>query len=191
MSGFVLASTSPRRLALLASIGLTPDRVVAPEVDESALPKEKPRAVAQRLALAKARAGAALAPGALVLAADTVVSVGTRVLPKTEGDPEEARACLALLSGRTHHVTTAVAVLGADGQARQRAVPTRVSFKRLTGAEIDAYLATEEWVGKAGGYGVQGAAGRFVISLSGSYTGIVGLPLYETAHLLASFGVRL
>lgn len=191
MSGFVLASSSPRRLALLASIGLTPDRVVAPEVDEGALPKEKPRALAQRLALAKARAGVALAPGALVLAADTVVSVGTRILPKTEGDPEEARACLALLSGRTHHVTTAVAVLGVDGQARKRLVLTRVSFKRLTGAEIDAYLATEEWVGKAGGYGVQGAAGRFVISLRGSYTGIVGLPLYETANLLASCGVRL
>ena len=191
MTGFVLASTSPRRLALLGAIGLTPDRVVAPEVNEDPLPKEKPRVLAQRLALAKARAGAGLAPGAIVLAADTVVSVGARILPKTEGDPAEARACLELLSGRAHQVTTAVAVLDANGKARQRAVLTRVSFKRLTPAEIDGYLATNEWVGKAGGYGVQGVAGRFVISLTGSYTGVVGLPLYETANLLASCGVRL
>ena len=191
MTGFVLASTSPRRLALLGSIGLTPDRVVAPEVNEDPLPKEKPRVLAQRLALAKAQAGAVLAPGAVVLAADTVVSVGARILPKTEGDPAEARACLELLSGRAHQVTTAVAVLDASGKARQRAVLTRVSFKRLTPAEIDGYLATNEWVGKAGGYGVQGVAGRFVISLTGSYTGVVGLPLYETVNLLASYGVRL
>ena len=191
MTGFVLASSSPRRLALLGSIGLTPDRVVAPEVNEDPLPKEKPRVLAQRLALAKAQAGAVLAPGAVVLAADTVVSVGARILPKTEGDPAEARACLELLSGRAHQVTTAVAVLDANGKARQRAVLTRVSFKRLTPAEIDGYLATNEWVGKAGGYGVQGVAGRFVISLTGSYTGVVGLPLYETANLLASCGVRL
>lgn len=189
--GFVLASASPRRLALLAQIGLTPQRVVSPDVDEEPQKGERPRALAQRLALAKAAAGQALAPGMAVLAADTVVACGIRVLPKAETE-SQAQECLALLSGRAHQVLTAVAVaVPARVKAPLlRLVMTRVSFKRLTGAEIDAYLASGEWQGKAGGYAIQGRAGRFVTALNGSYSAVVGLPLYETANLLAAAGVR-
>lgn len=189
MSGFILASGSPRRLALLAQIGLTPALVISPDVDEAILPKERPRAAALRLALAKAQAGAAQAPEAVVLAADTVVACGARALPKAEAE-EEARACLSLLSGRSHQVITAVAVAQPGAPLRSRCVMTRVSFKRLTAAEIDDYLAGDEWRGKAGGYAIQGMAGRFVTALSGSYSAVVGLPLYEAANLLQSAGVR-
>lgn len=189
--GFVLASASPRRLALLAQIGLTPLRVVSPDVDEEPQKGERPRALAQRLALAKAAAGQALAPGMPVLAADTVVACGIRVLPKAETE-SQAQECLALLSGRAHQVLTAVAIATPKPAAAPllRLVMTRVSFKRLTGAEIDAYLASGEWQGKAGGYAIQGRAGRFVTALNGSYSAVVGLPLYETANLLAAAGVR-
>lgn len=186
----VLASASPRRLELLRQIGLVPDRVVPADIDETPLAKETPRLTALRLARAKAQAARTGAPDAYVLAADTVVAVGRRILPKVE-TPEEARACLALLSGRAHRVLTAVAVVAPDGRSAARLSETRVHFKRLTRAETDAYLAGGEWRGKAGGYAIQGAAGSFVMALQGSYTGVVGLPLYETRCLLEGLGFRL
>ncbi|MGE0595257.1 MAG: nucleoside triphosphate pyrophosphatase [Hyphomonadaceae bacterium] len=179
----VLASASPRRLALLAQIGVTPDEVRAADIDETPLPKELPRHLAQRLA--RAKAGAAAVAGAIVLGADTVVGVGRRILPKAETEAE-ARQCLALLSGRAHRVYTGVAIRSPAGDVRERLGEARVTFKRLTGAEIDRYIASDEWRGKAGGYAIQGLAGRFVTTISGSYSAIVGLPLYETANLLES-----
>jgi septum formation protein len=178
----VLASASPRRLALLAQIGVTPDRVAPADIDEAQKPGELPRTLAGRLAREKAERAAT--PGALVLAADTVVACGRRVLPKAETEAE-ARACLALLSGRAHMVITAVA-LKTDAGLRQREAIARVRFKRLTREEIDGYVASGEWAGKAGGYAIQGLAGQFVLSINGSYSAIVGLPLYETAALLQS-----
>jgi septum formation protein len=177
----VLASASPRRLELLAQIGVTPDAVIAADIDETPLRGETPRALALRLARAKAEA--ADAAGAVVLAADTVVAVGRRILPKAETEAE-ARACLTLLSGRTHRVYTGIAVKTAAGAVRVRLVETRVTFKRLLPDEIDAYIASGEWRGKAGGYAAQGLAGRFIVSIIGSYSSVVGLPLYETANLL-------
>ncbi|MBS0298001.1 MAG: septum formation protein Maf [Proteobacteria bacterium] len=185
----VLASASPRRSQLLAQVGVTPDRVEPADIDETPLKKETPRRLALRLAEAKARAAAERAPGAYVLGADTVVSVGRRVLPKAETQAE-ARACLELLTGRNHRVGTAVCVLAPDGRASSRLVETQVSFKRLTEAEIAGYLAGGEWRGKAGGYGAQGAAAAFITELSGSYTGVVGLPVYETLCLLEGLGWR-
>jgi septum formation protein len=183
----VLASASPRRADLLAQIGLVPDQIVHPDIDESPLADETPRRLAVRLARAKAEAVAA--EDAYVLAADTVVAVGRRLLPKAETEVE-ARACLALLSGRAHRVLTGVAVRAPDGRLSHRLSESRVHFKRLTPAEIEAYVAGGEWRGKAGGYGVQGRAGAFVIALQGSYSGVVGLPLYETAMLLEGLGYR-
>jgi septum formation protein len=177
----VLASASPRRLALLAQIGVTPDEVMAADVDETPLKGETPRLLALRLARAKAEA--MNANGAVVLAADTVVAVGRRILPKAETE-QQARDCLALISARSHRVYTGVAVRAPNGQIRERLAETRVAFKRLSPAEIDTYIASDEWRGKAGGYGVQGLAGRYIISIIGSYSSVVGLPLYETAHLL-------
>ena len=177
----VLASASPRRLDLLRQIGLEPARVISAEIDETPLPGETPRRLALRLARAKAEA--VVAQDAVVLAADTVVAVGRRILPKAETEAE-AWACLMLLSGRSHRVFTAIAVKGASGATRSRLVETRVAFKRLTKLDIEAYLASGEWKGKAGGYAVQGRAGAFVISIIGSYSAVVGLPLYETALLI-------
>lgn len=174
---------------MLGQIGLIPDSVAAADVDETPLAKETPRRLALRLALAKAAKIAPLHPDSHVLAADTVVAVGRRVLPKAD-KPEEVRACLALLSGRNHRVLTGVAVIAPSGRAASRLVETRVQFKRLSGAEIDAYVASGEGLGKAGGYGVQGRAGAFVIALVGSYSSIVGLPLYETVNLLTGLGCR-
>lgn len=185
----VLASASPRRLDLLRQVGVEPDRVAPTDLDETPHRKETPRLLALRLAREKARAAAATAPGAFVLAADTVVSVGLRVLPKAETEAE-ARACLALLSGRNHRVGTAVALIAPDGREASRLAETRVTFKRLTDQEIAAYLASGEWRGKAGGYAVQGIAGGFVTQLVGSYSGVVGLPLYETQCLLQGLGWR-
>ena len=185
----ILASASPRRLELLRQVGLQPDAVEAAEIDEQPTPGETPRRLALRLALAKAAAVAARRPDAHVLAADTVVAVGRRVLPKV-GTEAEGRACLALLSGRNHNVLTGVAAIAPDGRVASRLVETRVQFKRLSTREIDDYLATGEGIGKAGGYGVQGRAGAFVIALHGSYTGVVGLPLYETVNLLTGIGYR-
>ncbi len=183
----VLASASPRRLDLLRQIGLEPDRVEPMDIDETPHPNETPRRLALRLAGEKAEAAAQRAAGCYVLAADTVVSVGRRVLPKAETEAD-ARHCLALLSGRAHRVMTGIALIAPDGRMASRLSESRLHFKRLTPAEIDAYVAGGEWAGKAGGYGVQGAAGAFVMTLQGSYSGVVGLPLYETACLLAGLG---
>jgi len=185
----VLASASPRRLDLLRQIGLTPQAIEAADIDETALADETPRRLALRLARGKAGTIAARRPDAFVLAADTVVAVGRRVLPKVE-DEVQGRACLALMSGRAHRVLTAVAVCAPGGRTAARLVESRLIFKRLTLGEIDAYLASGEGVGKAGGYAIQGRAGRFVISLQGSYSAVVGLPLYETAALLSGVGFR-
>jgi len=182
MTRLILASASPRRLALLAQIGVTPDEVIAADIDETPLPKETPRALAVRLARAKA---AAVTAEGIVLAADTVVAVGRRVLPKAETEAE-ARACLHLLSGRSHRVYTGVAVRDARGDVRDRLVETRVAFKVLSPDEVAAYIVRGEWMGKAGGYAAQGLAGRYITSIIGSYSSIVGLPLYETANLLES-----
>ena len=181
----VLASASPRRLALLAQIGLAPERVLSPEIDETPRHDENPRACARRLARAKAEAAAV--PGALILAADTVVAAGRRILPKAETEAE-ARACLDLLSGRRHRVLTAVTLRLPDGTLRERLAESAVGFARLSQAEIAAYLASGEWHGKAGGYAIQGRAAQFIRFLSGSYSNVVGLPLFETAQLLRGAG---
>jgi len=183
----VLASASPRRLDLLAQVGVTPDRVDPADIDETPLRDETPRRHALRLAREKARAVAQRAPGDFVLAADTVVAVGRRILPKAETE-DQAIKCLALLSGRNHMVLTAVAVIGPDGREASRLVETRVQVKQLSDVERADYLAGGEWRGKAGGYAVQGVAGGFIIGLHGSYTGVVGLPLYETLNLLRGLG---
>jgi septum formation protein len=185
----VLASASPRRLDLLRQIGLTPDSVEAADLDEAPKPDETPRQLALRLAQAKAAHVAAGAPDAFVLAADTVVAVGRRVLPKAD-DAEQVRDCLRLLSGRAHRVLTGVAATAPGGRTVSRLVESRVHFKRLSPADVEAYLACGEGIGKAGGYAIQGQAGALVISLQGSYSGVVGLPLYETANLLAGLGYR-
>jgi septum formation protein len=189
----VLASASPRRLALLAQIGVKPDAILPSEIDESPLKGEPPRALAVRLAMEKASVAAEKAAKQvdlrprLTLAADTVVCVGRRILPKCE-TLDQAEACLTLLSGRGHRVYTGLALIALDGAARRRLVETRLRFKRLSRAEIDAYLASGEWRGKAGGYAIQGLAGAFVERLVGSYSNVVGLPLAETAALLAGQG---
>jgi nucleoside triphosphate pyrophosphatase len=185
----VLASASPRRLDLLRQIGLVPDAVDAAELDETPHAHETPRQLALRLAEAKAALVAARTAGAFVLAADTVVAVGRRVLPKAV-DAAEVRSCLELLSGRAHRVLTGIAVAAPDGRFASRLVESRVQFKRLSAADVDAYVACGEGVGKAGGYAIQGHAGALVISLQGSYSGVVGLPLYETVNLLAGLGRR-
>lgn len=183
----VLASASPRRMDLLRQVGVTPDAVVAAEIDETPLKTETPRQTALRLALSKAAKVAETHNDAYVLAADTIVAVGTRILPKVE-TPAQGRKCLELLSGRAHKVLTAVAVVAPDGRTVKRLVETRLHFKRLTAAEIDAYLRDGEGIGKAGGYAIQGKAGAFVMSIQGSYPAVVGLPLYETMNLLTGLG---
>jgi septum formation protein len=189
----VLASGSPRRLALLAQIGIEPDRLMPVTVDETPGKRETARSMARRLAEEKAAAAIARLKddpeyaGALVLAADTVVSVGRRILPKAE-TVEQALSCLKLLSGRAHRVHTAVALVTAKGAIRRRITETRVRFKRLSREDIDAYVASGEWRDKAGSYAIQGIAGAFVVKLIGSYTSVVGLPLYETMTLLTGEG---
>lgn len=183
----VLASASPRRLDLLARLGIVPDRVIATDIDETPGRREAPRPHATRLALAKAQAAAAEAPDALVLAADTVVGVGRRILPKAETE-DQARACLALISGRRHRVLTAVVLAVPDGRRLKRVVESAVTFQRLTEQQVEAYLAGGEWRGKAGGYAIQGSAEAFIRFLSGSHSNVVGLPLFETAQLLRGIG---
>ena len=184
----VLASASPRRVELLALVGIVPDRIEPADIDETPLPGETPPRLAARLAVGKALAVAERAPEAVVLAADTVVAVGRRLLEKA-ADEAEAVRFLKLLSGRNHRVLTGVAV-AAGGKVRQRVAEARVTFKVLSDAEIAAYVASGEWKGKAGGYGVQGRAGAFVTRIVGSYPAIVGLPLHETVNLLAGAGWR-
>jgi septum formation protein len=181
-----LASASPRRLELLRQIGVIPDEVAPAGIDESPLRDEIPRLHAIRLAQEKA-AAAKGKPGALILAADTVVGVGRRILPKTETEAE-ARFCLDLLSGRGHRVYTAICLRKPDGQTTLRCVEARLRFKRLSVEETDRYIASDEWRGKAGGYAIQGRAGAFALEVQGSYSAVVGLPLYETAALLEGAG---
>lgn len=183
----ILASASPRRLELLAQIGIVPDRVSPTDIDETRRKDESPRELALRLA--REKAAACPGEGAYVLAADTVVALGQRNLEKA-ADEAEAAAFLRLLSGRAHQCITGVAVRAPDGRIASRAVLARVKMKRLTQAEIAAYVAGGDWKGKAGGYGIQGTAGAFVTSINGSYTAIVGLPLYETKSLLEGLGYR-
>ena len=183
----ILASASPRRLMLLEQIGIAPDIVVPAEIDENQERGEKPEDMARRLAEAKAHTITADHPRAIVLAADTVVACGRTAMPKAETEAE-AEACLKRLSGRAHLVIGGVAVIDAAGTCRYRASVTRVKFKRLSKPEIAAYLASGEWRGKAGGYAIQGRAARFVSAINGSYSGVVGLPLFETANLLAAAG---
>jgi nucleoside triphosphate pyrophosphatase len=183
----VLASASARRRELLAQIALPPDAVDPADIDETPLPREVPRRHALRLAEAKARAVAARHPGAFVLGADTVVACGRRILPQAL-DVETARRCLALLSGRRHRVFGGIAVIGPDGALAARCAESVVTFRRLAPAELDDYLASRDWEGKAGGYAIQGLAARFVRFLGGSYSNVVGLPLFETVSLLAGRG---
>ena len=189
-SHLVLASASPRRLELLAQIGLQPYKVIATDIDEAPMRNEAPADLVRRLALAKMAQVREAEPDHFVLGADTVVAVGRRILPKP-ADEGEARQCLDLLSGRRHHVYTAVAAAAPGGDERIRLVDSVVAFKRLAAGEIAWYLESGEWCGKAGGYAIQGRAGRFVRFLRGSYTNVVGLPLFETANLLESLGYSL
>jgi septum formation protein len=184
----VLASASPRRVDLLRQIGIVPGAVDAADIDETPLKGELPAPHAERLAKAKAESVAARHPDAWVLGADTVVACGRRILPKAE-DPATARACLALLSGRRHRVHGGVCLLGPDGRAVTRLVTTIVAFKRLDRGEIDRYLESGEWHGKAGGYAIQGLAALYVRQIGGSYSNVVGLPLYETGAMLAGVGL--
>ena len=189
----VLASGSPRRLGLLNQAGIEPDSLRPGDVDEMPRKGELPRALATRLSRAKAEAALAAIRidedlrGSFILAADTVVAVGRRILPKADM-LDEAAQCLRLLSGRNHRVYTGVCMITPREVFRQRLVETRVRFKRLSEEDIEAYLASGEWRGKAGGYAAQGIAGTFIVKIVGSYTNIVGLPLYETTALLGGEG---
>lgn len=189
----ILASSSPRRLALLNQVGVEPEHLLPADIDETPEKGELPRKLAARLAETKALASrrkaqqAGFADNALVLGADTVVAVGRRILPKAEM-MEEASQSLRLLSGRAHRVYTGLCLINTSGQVRRRLVETRIRFKRLSSQELEAYLASAEWQGKAGGYAIQGIAGSFVIKLSGSYHAVMGLPLYETVSLLTGDG---
>jgi septum formation protein len=185
----VLASSSPRRLALLRQVGVEPDRVVAPEADETPLRRELPREYALRLAVAKAGAVAGSHPDAFVLAADTVVACGRRILPKAE-TRDEAERCLELLSGRRHRVLGGVCVLAPDGRRSARVVTTMVRFRRLGEGERARYLEGDEWRGKAGGYAIQGRAAAFVPAINGSYANVVGLPVVEALAMLRGLGWR-
>ena len=190
---FVLASGSPRRLALINQAGIEPDALRPADLDETPQRGELPRACANRLARAKAEAALETVrvdeelKGAYILGADTVVAVGRRILPKAEL-LDQAAQCLRLLSGRNHRVYSAVCLVTPNESFRQRLVETRVRFKRLSEEDIEAYLASGEWRGKAGGYAAQGIAGTFIIKLVGSYSNVVGLPLYETLALLSGEG---
>lgn len=189
----VLASASPRRLELLQQVGIEPGRLLPTDMDETPERSEHPRSLAKRLSRAKAQSASDIlkregqADGSYVLAADTVVCVGRQIIPKAELI-EDAHANLRILSGRTHRVYTGICLITPGGKLRQRLVETRVRFKRLTRDDMDRYLASGEWRGKAGGYAIQGRAGGFVLRLVGSYTNVVGLPLYETLALLEGEG---
>ncbi len=189
----VLASGSPRRVELLQQAGIEPDALLPADIDETPRRAEHPRSLSKRLAVEKAESAFATVKQTperqrpFILAADTVVSVGQRILPKTEM-VDEASAALRLLSGRNHRVHTGICLVTPKGAFRQRIVESRVRFKRLGAEELDAYLASGEWRGKAGGYAIQGLAGTFVVKLIGSYTNVVGLPLHETVTLLIGEG---
>lgn len=185
----VLASASPRRRDLLARLGVTPGRIVAPDIDESPLKAELPRVYVERIAEAKARA-VERAPGEVVLAGDTTIALGRRILGKAEDD-DAVRKMISALSGRRHHCLTAICAIDAEGRVRARLSDTIVAFKPLSPAEIDSYVACGEGLGKAGGYAIQGRAEAFVRFLAGSHSGVIGLPLFETRALLLAAGVPL
>lgn len=189
MVSFVLASQSPRRLELLKQIGVAVDEVDPAHVDETAYKDETPRELALRLGCAKALAVRERHPEAIVLAADTVVGVGRRNLPKAE-DEQTARDCLKLLSGRRHRVFGGICIIGADGREHARVVQSIVGFKSLSPSEIDAYIASQDWHGKAGGYAIQGLAAAYIRYLSGSYSNVVGLPLFEVSQILQGIGFK-
>ncbi len=189
-AGLILASASPRRVELLGRLGVNPSAILSADIDETPHAAELPRPYAARMAREKAQAIAALHPGQFVLAGDTVVACGRRILPKAE-DEATARQCLALLSGRRHRVLSAIALIGPDGRLREAVSETILKVKRLNTAEIERYIASGEWHGKAGGYAIQGAAEGFVPWLSGSHSGVMGLPLYETRQLLIAGGFSL
>ena len=183
----ILASASPRRLDLLAQIGIVPDEVRPADINEDPIAGELPKGHALRLVREKAIKVASENTDAIILAADTVVGVGRRILPKTE-TVDEARKCLELMSGRGHRVFTGIAAIKANGELTSRVVETRLKMKRLSEADLKQYLDSGEWQGKAGGYGIQGLAGAYISSLIGSYTNVVGLPLFETRNLLTGAG---
>jgi septum formation protein len=189
----VLASGSPRRVELLSQAGIEPIRLLPANIDETPEKSEHPRSLARRLSRTKAEKAYSVlkAEGSLddtyVLAADTVVAVGRQIMPKAEAT-DEATQCLRMLSGRTHRVYTGLCLVTPRDKVRQKVVETRVRFKRITAEEMEAYLASGEWRGKAGGYAIQGLAGTFAVRLVGSYTNVVGLPLYETVTLLTGEG---
>lgn len=183
----VLASASPRRLDLLKQIGIVPDLVEPADIDETPLPRERPRKLAERLARAKGEAVAAAYPDDFILAADTVVALGHRVLEKPM-DEKEARKFLKMLSGRRHRVIGGFCVIAPKGKAVVKSIVTNVRFKRLGDDEIDAYIASREWEGKAGGYAIQGAAAAFIPWISGSYANVVGLPVSEVVGALKGLG---
>lgn len=183
----ILASASPRRLELLKQMGVVPDQVIPADIDEAPRLREIPGKYTIRMASEKAAKVFNTHKESFILSADTVVAVGRRILPKAE-TAEETLACLQLLSGRSHAVLTAVCVVSPSGVQKTKLVISKVKFKRLSVDEIDSYISTKEWKGKAGGYGIQGKASALISYISGSYTGIVGLPLYETVHLLKGLG---
>lgn len=185
---FILASASPRRVELLARLGLVADAIDPADIDESARKGELPHLYAKRMATEKAAVVAARHPGGVVLAADTVVAAGRRILPKAE-DAQQARDCLTLLSGRRHRVLSAICVVDAAGVARTRLSTTVLTFKRLSADEVDRYIAGGEWQGKAGGYAIQGLAESYVKQLAGSHSGVIGLPLFEARALLNTAGI--
>lgn len=186
----ILASQSPRRLSLLGQIGITPDAVSPADINEDPIEGEVPRDHALRLAQEKAAKVAGDTPDTIILAADTVVGVGRRILPKAE-TLEQAKYCLELLSGRGHRVFTGVAVIKADGDMLSRVVETRLTMKRLSPLELKSYLESGEWEGKAGGYGIQGIAEAYISKIIGSYSNVVGLPLFDTRNLLQGAGYPL
>lgn len=186
---FILASSSPRRLMLIRQLGIEPSSIISPDIDESERPKEKPRDYVKRMALEKLQKAALNTNGAVVLAADTTVACGTRILPQAH-DEGVVRYCLGLLSGRRHQVFSSVAVMDQKGKTRTRTVKTVVSFKRLSEVEINAYIQSGEWKGKAGGYAIQGIGAAFIRHINGSYSGVVGLPLFETRALLTAAGIH-
>jgi septum formation protein len=188
-ASLVLASSSPRRRELLGRLGVEPARIASPDIDETPLKGERPRAYALRLAQEKARA-VALEAGEIVLAGDTTVAVGRRILSKAE-TPQEQRQMLELLSGRRHQCISSVCVIDADGRARSRLSETIVTFKRMSEEEIEAYIASGDGLGKAGGYAIQGRAEALIRSIAGSHSGVMGLPLYETRALLRASGLAL
>ena len=185
----ILASASPRRLDLLKQIGITPDDIIPADIDETPLKNEHPKDLARRLAASKAKAVATIHPDAYILAADTVVGCGRRILDKAE-DIGYARLCLQTLSGRRHHVYGGIALITPDGQCINRCIDTLVQFKRLTASDIETYLESSEWDGKAGGYAIQGLAESYIKYIRGSYSNVVGLSLYDTMKILNGAGFK-